>query len=213
MRQARGRLEVAVQDKRIEVGAVGPHDRPQLIIHTNLREEARVSKRLEHGTVQLPGEIDIARTAVAEAEPQPIVAENLDRRDPHEVHDPILRQRVDRLRRATVLRPPPVRLQLPTMQRRPLAHELERTTRQLARTLGDRLSASDKIPNNNLLPAKNGEGGIRTPERGYPRYAISSRARSTAPAPLRVHVRRSCVDGGMTKATIPARPTVARLPA
>src|ERR1700684_1649752 len=29
-----------------------------------------------------------------------------------------------------------------------------------------------------------GEGGIRTLERGYPRYAISSRARSTAPAPL-----------------------------
>src|ERR1035437_781216 len=30
----------------------------------------------------------------------------------------------------------------------------------------------------------NGEGGIRTLERGCPRYAISSRARSTAPAPL-----------------------------
>jgi hypothetical protein len=30
----------------------------------------------------------------------------------------------------------------------------------------------------------NGEGGIRTLERGNPRYAISSRARSTAPAPL-----------------------------
>src|SRR5258705_498025 len=29
-----------------------------------------------------------------------------------------------------------------------------------------------------------GEGGIRTLERGNPRYAISSRARSTAPAPL-----------------------------
>ena len=29
-----------------------------------------------------------------------------------------------------------------------------------------------------------GEGGIRTLERGFPRYAISSRARSTAPAPL-----------------------------
>ena len=132
MRQARGRLEVAVQDKRIEVSAVGPHNRPQLIIDTNLREEAWVGKRLEHGTVQLSGEVDIARTAVAEAEPQPIVAENLDIRDPHEVHGPILRQRVDRLRRATVLCPAPVRLQLQTMQRRPLAHEFERTTRQLA---------------------------------------------------------------------------------
>ena len=32
----------------------------------------------------------------------------------------------------------------------------------------------------------NGEGGIRTLERGHPRYAISSRARSAAPAPLRI---------------------------
>jgi hypothetical protein len=106
-REARGRLEVAVQDKRIEISAVGPHDRPQLIIHTNLREEARVGKGLEHGTVQFPGEIDIAGTAIAEAEPQSIVAENLDGRDAHEVHDPILRQRVDRLRSATILCPTP----------------------------------------------------------------------------------------------------------
>src|SRR5271167_97599 len=35
-----------------------------------------------------------------------------------------------------------------------------------------------------------GEGGIRTLERGYPRYAISSRARSTAPAPLQALDRR-----------------------
>ncbi len=116
MCQARGRLEVAVQDKRIEVGAVGPRDCPQLIVQTNLREEAWVGKRLEHGTVHLPGEVNIARTAVAEAEPQSIVAENLNGRDPHEVHGPILRQRVDRLRSATVLRPTPVRLQLRTMQ-------------------------------------------------------------------------------------------------
>lgn len=132
MRQARGRLKVAVQDKRIEVGAVGPHDRPQLIIHTSLREEAWVAERLEHGTVQLPGEIDIARTAIAEAEPQSIVAENLDIRDPHKVHGPILRQRVDRLRSTTIPRPTPVRLQLQAMQCRPLAHELKRTSRQLA---------------------------------------------------------------------------------
>lgn len=132
MRQARGWLEVAVQDKRIEIGAVGPRDRPQLIIHTNLFEEAWVGKRLEHGTVQLPAEINIAGTAIAEAEPQSIVAENLNGRDSHEIHAPILRQRVDRLRSATVLRPTPVRLQLPTMQRRPLAHELGRTTRKLA---------------------------------------------------------------------------------
>jgi hypothetical protein len=43
MCQARGRLEVAVQDKRIEVGTVGPYDRSKLIINTNLREEAWVA--------------------------------------------------------------------------------------------------------------------------------------------------------------------------
>jgi hypothetical protein len=46
------------------------------------------------------------------------------------------------------------------------------------------------------LPAtsagRNGEGGIRTPERGHPRYAISSRARSAAPAPL-----HACADGAL----------------
>jgi hypothetical protein len=132
MCQARGRLEVAVQHKRVEVGAVRPHDRPQLIIHTNLREEAGVGKGLEHGTMQLPGEVDIAGTAIAEAEPQSIVAENLGGRDAHEVHDPILRQRVDRLGSTTTVRPSPIRLKLQAMQCRPLAHELERTTRQLA---------------------------------------------------------------------------------
>ncbi len=132
MRQARGRLEVAVQDKRIEVRAIGPHNRPQLTIHTNLREKAWVSKRLKHGTMQLPGEIDIAGAAIAEAEPQSIVAENLNGGDAHEVHHPILRQRIDRLRSTAILRPTPVRLQLRPMQRRPLAHELERTTRQIA---------------------------------------------------------------------------------
>ncbi len=51
MRQARGRLEVAMQDKRVEIGAIRPYDCPELIIDTNLCEESGVGKRLEHGTV------------------------------------------------------------------------------------------------------------------------------------------------------------------
>lgn len=57
---------------------------------------------------------------------------------------------------------------------------------------GDRLLSlpiTGRSSNNGLAPAKNGEGGIRTLERGYPRYAISSRARSTAPAPLQLDGR------------------------
>lgn len=80
-----------MQDKRVEVGAVGPYDRPKLIIDANLREELGVAEGLEHVTSQISGEIDIARAAVAEAEPKSIVTENLYRRDLHVVHNLILR--------------------------------------------------------------------------------------------------------------------------
>ena len=43
---------------------------------------------------------------------------------------------------------------------------------------------------------RDGEGGIRTLERGFPRYAISSRARSTAPAPLLCSPMRWALGGG-----------------
>src|ERR1700704_954790 len=42
----------------------------------------------------------------------------------------MLRQRGDRLRSTAIPRPTPVRLQFRAVQRRPLAHKLERTTRQ-----------------------------------------------------------------------------------
>lgn len=74
MSEARGRLEVSMQYKRVEVGAVGPHDGSQLVVHAYLVEEVRIGKRLEHGAVQLFGEIDIARAAVAETKPQSVVA-------------------------------------------------------------------------------------------------------------------------------------------
>ena len=51
--------------------------------------------------------------------------------------------------------------------------------------LGEAPTSGRALPRRNT--AVNGEGGIRTLERGFPRYAISSRARSTAPAPLPVH--------------------------
>jgi hypothetical protein len=66
----RGRLEVAVQGKRVEVGAVGPNDRSEIIVHPNLRKEVGVGKRLEYGTVQLSAGFsqsapDLARIVVA----------------------------------------------------------------------------------------------------------------------------------------------------
>jgi hypothetical protein len=69
MNEARGRLKIAVQDKGIEVRAVGPHDGPEFVVHANLRKEVGVGKRLEHGAVQLSCEIDVTRAAIAEADP------------------------------------------------------------------------------------------------------------------------------------------------
>jgi hypothetical protein len=144
MRQARGRFEVAVQDERVEVGAVGPYDRPQLVIHANLREVVGVDKWLEHRAVQLAGEIYITGTAIAEAKPQPIVAKYLDRCDPRDIHSPILRKWVDRLRGAAILRSTPVHLKLGTVQCRPLAHELERATWQFADEYSAGLDRDDR---------------------------------------------------------------------
>ncbi len=76
MSEARGRLEVSVQHEGIEVRAVGPHDGPQLVVDGHLRKEVRVGKWLEHEAVQLSCEIDITRTAVAEADPQQIVPQH-----------------------------------------------------------------------------------------------------------------------------------------
>ena len=50
-----------------------------------------------------------------------------------------------------------------------------------------------------------GEGGIRTLGRGFPRHAISSRARSTAPAPLPRISTDLRSAGGRPKATTPPR--------
>ena len=58
MDEARGRLEVPVQHEWIEIGAVGPGDGAELIVHPHLREEIRIAQRLEDRAVQLSGEIE-----------------------------------------------------------------------------------------------------------------------------------------------------------
>jgi len=60
MGEARGWLEVPVQHERVEIGAVGPHDGSQLVIHAHLGEEIGIGERLERRAVQLAGEIDFA---------------------------------------------------------------------------------------------------------------------------------------------------------
>jgi hypothetical protein len=131
MNEARGRLEVAVQHKGVEVRAVGPRDGPQLVVYANLRKEVGVGKWLEHGAVQLSCEIDITRAAVAEADSEPVVAQHLRAGDLHEVHPFILRQWVDRLGGAAILCVCPVRFELDAVQSGPLCDEFERARRQI----------------------------------------------------------------------------------
>jgi hypothetical protein len=130
MDEVGGWLEVAVQHKGIEVGTVGPHDGPELVVYPDLREEVWIGERLKHGAVQLSCEIYISRAAIAEADPQPVVPKHLCGGNPHEIHRIILRQRVDRLRCPTALRSGPVCFKLAAVQVGPLCHEFERASRQ-----------------------------------------------------------------------------------
>ncbi len=146
MDETRGRLEVPVQHEGIEVGSVGPHHGAQLVVYSHLSEVARIGQRLEHGAVQLPGEIDVACAAVAEAKPELVVTKHIYRGDAYELHAPILRQRVDGLGRTPVLGPLPVGFQLIAVQTRPLGHKLERATRE---TANQHLIAAD--PNRRVM--------------------------------------------------------------
>jgi hypothetical protein len=130
--EAGGRLEVPVQYEWIEIGAVGPDDSAEFVVHPHLREEGRIAQRLEDRAMQLSGEIDVAPTAVAEAESEPIVAEHLNRRHGYEHHRSILRQRVDRLGNGPAVYALPIGLKLLTMEGCPLCHKLERTAWQFA---------------------------------------------------------------------------------
>jgi hypothetical protein len=131
MNDARGRLEVAVQHEGVEIRAVGPYDGSQLVVYANLRKEVGVGKWLEHGAVQLSCEIDIMRAAIAEADPEPVVAQHLRAGDLHEVHSLILRQWVDRLGGASTLCKRPVCFEFAAVQSGPLCDEFARARRQI----------------------------------------------------------------------------------
>lgn len=132
MNETRGGLEVPVQHEGIEVGSVGPYDSAQLLVYLHLSEVVRIGQRLEHGAMQLPGEIDVTCAAVAEAKPELVVTKHVYRGDAYELHAAILRQRVDGLGRTPVLGSLPVGFQLLAVQSRPLGHELERASRETA---------------------------------------------------------------------------------
>jgi hypothetical protein len=99
----------------------------------------------------------------------------------------------------------------------PLARELAQKPAQNGHKRPEQAKTQGSRPQNQTgtpflrsrfaIRANGGEGGIRTLERGFPRYAISSRARSAAPAPL---LELRC-DGGARQATTQARAGTARL--
>jgi hypothetical protein len=127
MSEAGSRLEVAVKDQWIEVSAVWPDDGSHLVIDVYLGEEARIGQRLKHRAMQCSGEVYVTQAAVAESEPQLVVAQNLNGRDLHVLHiHPILRQRIDGVGQTAVLGALPVGFQLLPMQPGPFGHQLER---------------------------------------------------------------------------------------
>ncbi len=75
--QARGRLKVPVQHKGIKVCPVGPNDGAEVVIDPYLAEEIGVRERLEDRPTQLSGQIDVARTAVAEPQSEPVMTKHL----------------------------------------------------------------------------------------------------------------------------------------
>jgi hypothetical protein len=132
VRETRSRFKVSVQNQGVQIGSVGPYDSTQLVIYLHLSEVAGIGQRLEHGAVQLPGEIDVACAAIAKTKPELVVAKHVYRGDANELHAPILRQRVDGLGRTPVLSPLPVDFQLLAVQTCPLGHELERPSGEAA---------------------------------------------------------------------------------
>ncbi|MDQ1490675.1 MAG: hypothetical protein QOJ23_3189 [Actinomycetota bacterium] len=72
-------LEVSVQDQRIEIKAVGPHD--GAMVDGNLSEEGGILQRLKNWTPEFVGEIDITNDAVVEAQVEAVRRPHLDRGD------------------------------------------------------------------------------------------------------------------------------------
>ncbi len=68
-----------VQNFWREVRTVGPGDRPDLRIDSHLCEDLGVTQRREHSRpVPQMGQVHIARQAVRERQPEPVVAQHLD---------------------------------------------------------------------------------------------------------------------------------------
>jgi len=68
-----------VKRLRRYVGAVGPNDRPQLLVEPDLPEVVGIRKRLEDTAPAPARKIDVALGAVLEAQAQAVVSDHLDR--------------------------------------------------------------------------------------------------------------------------------------
>src|SRR5687767_5313175 len=74
-----------VEGLRRHVGAVGPGDRARVGVDRDAGEVGRVTKRLEYSAPLAPSEIDIADRSVREGQAQPVLANDLDRGNVHEL--------------------------------------------------------------------------------------------------------------------------------
>ena len=108
---------------RRNVGAVGPDDRSQFAVELGSRKERRIPKRRKHAVPCLGRAIDLTLRAVLEAQSEPMLTDDLDRRDMHETHTSKLRQRRYPVERQACSRPLPIRLEFSPVKGRPLADE------------------------------------------------------------------------------------------
>jgi len=131
-----GWREVAVEHQRVEVGTVGPDNRPQVIVHTHERKKVGVREWFEHRPAELTAEVDVSHGSVAEADPQAVMPENLDARDLDRAHAPILGERGDRIREFAGENAVPIAFELISPEGGPLAHKAKCGRRK--RALDDR---------------------------------------------------------------------------
>jgi hypothetical protein len=122
---------VAMQDVRIQIDAVGPHDRARNGINGHQREEGRIIERRENATVEHTDEVELAYEAICKGDSQLEAAEVLDVGDPkwasHVISLPKAFNRIHGLTSSRVL---PIDGQLLTVQQSPLLDEASRGARQ-----------------------------------------------------------------------------------
>ena len=116
----------------VQVGAIGPHDRSELLVHAHLPKELRiVAEGFEHGSPQLSFEVDLAHRAVIEAEPEHKTFKWLDAEDTRCACAGSW-QWLNRIQGKVRLCPRPVRLQLGAMYPGPLLDEPQRACWKLS---------------------------------------------------------------------------------